>query len=59
MWQNSRPGLMAASGRGQGLTSTASTIRPSAVFGSGCAASRSRSRSTSIRPRFTPPYNAP
>ncbi|KWX10781.1 hypothetical protein TR74_01575 [Carbonactinospora thermoautotrophica] len=59
MWQNSRPGLVAASGRGQGLTSTAGTIRPSPVFGSGGAASRSRRRSASIRPWFTPPYNAP
>jgi hypothetical protein len=42
--------LVAASGRNQALTSTESTIRPSASRGSGMVASDRRSRSTRIRP---------
>jgi hypothetical protein len=48
-WQNKRSGLVAASGRSQLLTSTASTRRPSAARGSGSPESDRRSRAMSIR----------
>jgi hypothetical protein len=53
-WQNNRSGLVTASGRSHELTSTASTIRPSAAFGSGSPARLLRSRFTSIRPLPSP-----
>lgn len=47
---NSRSGLVGASGRGQLLTSTVRTIRPSAVLGNGVEASSRRGRRGSSRP---------
>ena len=58
-WQNSRSGLVAASGRSHGLTSAASTIRPSAERGSGSPATVRRSRAISTRPWLTASYTAP
>jgi hypothetical protein len=52
-WQNSRSGLVAASGRSQLLTSTASISRPSVARGNGSPASARRSRLILIRPQFT------
>ena len=52
-WQNNRSGLVAAPGRSQLLTSTASISRPSAARGNGRAASDRRSRAISIRPQLT------
>ncbi len=52
-WQCIRPGLVAASGRSQPDTSTASRIRPSGQAGSGSPASARRSRPTSTRPALT------
>jgi hypothetical protein len=50
---------VAASGRSQLLTSTASMMCPRASRGSGKLANSRRSRSTCIRPEFTASYNAP
>ena len=58
-WQNRRSGLVAASGRSQLLTSTASIRRPSAARGSGSPATARRSRLISIRPALTASYSAP
>ena len=58
-WQNIRPGLVAASGRSQLLTSTASRIRPSGQAGNGSPATARRSRPNSARPAFSPSYSAP
>ena len=57
-WQNSRSGLVGASGRSHGLTSTASTIRPPTV-GSGSDATVRRSRCGSTRPALSASYMAP
>src|ERR1019366_631542 len=58
-WQNSRSGLVAAPGRSQLLTSTASISRPSAARGNGSPASDRRSRAMLIPPWFTASYSAP
>src|SRR5213075_788590 len=58
-WQNNRCGLVAAPGRSQLLTSTASIRRPSAARGNGSPASDRRSRAMLIRPWFTASYTAP
>ena len=52
-WQCTRSGLVAASGRSQPDTSTASRIRPSGQAGSGSPASARRSRPMSTRPALT------
>src|SRR5215469_16591547 len=58
-WQNSRSGLVAAPGRSQLLTSTASISRPSAARGNGRVASDRRSRAISTRPWLTASDSAP
>jgi hypothetical protein len=58
-WQNSRSGLVPASGRSHAVTSAASRIRPSAQGGSGSPATVVRSRANSARPAFSPSYSAP
>jgi hypothetical protein len=58
-WQNSRPGLVRASGRSQAHTSAASRIRPSGHRGSGTHPTAHRSRPTSARPAFSASYTAP
>ena len=52
VWQNSRSGLVSASGRSQLLTSAASRIRPSGQAGNGRAASARRSRATRTSPQL-------
>ena len=52
-WQNSRSGLVRASGRSQQHTSTASRIRPSGQAGSGRHPTAQRSRPISIAPAFS------
>lgn len=59
VWQNSRSGLVGASGRSQLLTSTARTSRPSAALGWGSAASVRGSRPASMRLQLRASYNAP
>jgi len=52
-WQNSRSGLVTASGRSQWHTSAASRIPPSGQAGSGSSPTAHRSRPISARPAFS------
>jgi hypothetical protein len=52
VWQNSRCGLVSASGRSQFETSQASLIRPSSHRRSGIAPTARRSRPATISPQF-------
>ena len=52
-WQNSRSGLVSASGRSQLLTSQASRIRPSGHPGRASDASAARSRPIRTSPQFS------
>ncbi len=52
-WQNSRPGLVSASGRSQFETSQASRIRPSSHRRSGIEATACRSRPIRTSPQFS------
>ena len=54
-WQNIRSALVAASGRSQLHTSTASRIRPSGQAGSGTHPTAQRSRPISTAPAFSAP----
>jgi hypothetical protein len=59
VWQNERSGLVAASGRSHGDTSTASTRRQLVALGSGKPVDVRRNLPISTRPRFSPSYKAP
>jgi len=58
-WQNNRSAEHGVSERSHGDTSTASTRRPPSKRGSDNLSGTVRSRSTSIRLWFRPPYTAP